>query len=387
VVSAMHVRRFSGAWLGSLALAALLPAVAPAQVVPPYGPQPNLIAGGAVTGAIKSNGSSVFSQAACADLSNGATGCSTATGTSGATIPLLNAANTWSNTQSHNSGTLLLKGAVSGTTTLNAATNAGSTTLTLPAGTTDFTATGGASQVVKQASAGGAFTVAQLAPTDLTITPAVKVNLQLFTATGTYTPSAGILYAIAECIGGGGGGGGAIGGATSMTAGGGGGAGSYSRVRLTAAQIGASLAVTIPAAAAGGATGNNDGANGGDVTVTTLCVGKAGTGGGGGNFAGTGGPGGIAGTGDLTTTGQPGQNGTGASITTVTGNTALGGATQWGGPPGPSVVSGVAISGAAAGATSYGAGGNGGATDGTASTAAGGNGAKGVVLVTEFLSQ
>ncbi len=33
---------------------------------------------------------------ACADLSNGATGCSTSTGTSGATIPLLNGANTWS---------------------------------------------------------------------------------------------------------------------------------------------------------------------------------------------------------------------------------------------------------------------------------------------------
>lgn len=39
------------------------------------------------------------SQIACANLSNGATGCSTATGTSGATIPLLNAANTWSATQ------------------------------------------------------------------------------------------------------------------------------------------------------------------------------------------------------------------------------------------------------------------------------------------------
>jgi hypothetical protein len=35
---------------------------------------------------------------ACADLSNGATGCSTATGTSGATIPLLNGANTYSGT-------------------------------------------------------------------------------------------------------------------------------------------------------------------------------------------------------------------------------------------------------------------------------------------------
>lgn len=36
------------------------------------------------------------SQISCSSLSNGATGCSTATGTSGGTIPLLNGANTWS---------------------------------------------------------------------------------------------------------------------------------------------------------------------------------------------------------------------------------------------------------------------------------------------------
>ncbi len=44
---------------------------------------------------------------------------------------------------------------------------AGTNTLTFPAGTTDFSATGGASQVVKQTSAGGAFTVARLACADL----------------------------------------------------------------------------------------------------------------------------------------------------------------------------------------------------------------------------
>jgi hypothetical protein len=46
-----------------------------------------------ITGVLKGNGTAV-SQAACADLSNGATGCSTATGTSGATIPLNNGNNT-----------------------------------------------------------------------------------------------------------------------------------------------------------------------------------------------------------------------------------------------------------------------------------------------------
>ncbi len=55
---------------------------------------------GAVSGALKANGSGTVAQAACADLSNGATGCSVATGTSGATIPLLNGTNVWSGQQS-----------------------------------------------------------------------------------------------------------------------------------------------------------------------------------------------------------------------------------------------------------------------------------------------
>jgi hypothetical protein len=54
---------------------------------------------GSVTGALKGNGSGTVSQAACADLSNGATGCSTAIGTSGGTIPLLNGTNVWSGQQ------------------------------------------------------------------------------------------------------------------------------------------------------------------------------------------------------------------------------------------------------------------------------------------------
>lgn len=61
---------------------------------------------GTISGALKGNGSGVVSQAACADLSNGATGCSTATGTSGATIPLLNGTNTWSGQQSGSVTTL-----------------------------------------------------------------------------------------------------------------------------------------------------------------------------------------------------------------------------------------------------------------------------------------
>lgn len=53
-----------------------------------------------VTGVLKfAPTTGAFSQGACADLSNGATGCSTATGTSGATIPLNNSKNTFSASQ------------------------------------------------------------------------------------------------------------------------------------------------------------------------------------------------------------------------------------------------------------------------------------------------
>lgn len=62
---------------------------------------------------------------------------------------------------------LILRGATSGSVTVKAAAVAGSNTLTLPAGTTDFSATGGADFVLKQESAGAAITVAQLAAADL----------------------------------------------------------------------------------------------------------------------------------------------------------------------------------------------------------------------------
>lgn len=64
-------------------------------------------------------------------------------------------------------GQINLNGSTSGKVVLKAAAIAGANTLTLPAGTTDFSATGGTSQVVKQTSSGGAFTVAQLAASDL----------------------------------------------------------------------------------------------------------------------------------------------------------------------------------------------------------------------------
>lgn len=59
------------------------------------------------------------------------------------------------------------RGATSGGLTIKAPAVAGTNTLTFPAGTTDFSATGGASQFVRQNTAGGAFTVIRPVCADL----------------------------------------------------------------------------------------------------------------------------------------------------------------------------------------------------------------------------
>jgi hypothetical protein len=67
-------------------------------------------------------------------------------------------------------GGLTILGTGSGGVTVKVPAVAGSNTLTLPAGTTDFSATGGASQVVRQSAAGGPLTVGQLAAADILTT-------------------------------------------------------------------------------------------------------------------------------------------------------------------------------------------------------------------------
>lgn len=64
-------------------------------------------------------------------------------------------------------GSIVLPGSTSGTLTVKSAAVAGTNTLTLPAGTTDLSATGGTSQVLKQTSSGSALTVARLVCSDL----------------------------------------------------------------------------------------------------------------------------------------------------------------------------------------------------------------------------
>jgi hypothetical protein len=212
----------------------------------------------------------------------------------------------------------------------------------------------------------------------------VRVIIQTFTATGTYTPTSGMVYAQIECWGGGGGGGGTASASASTGSGGaGGGAGSPSLKISTAAAVGASQVVTIGAAGTAGASGNNAGGAGGDTSVGTLCIGKGGSGGGGSAGSGsvTVGAGGVAGTGDVTGTGMPGG-----------GFPAINGAQGYGGNGGsatPVGAGGAAIMTATTATGNVGtgraSGGGGGASFNGNGAAAGAAGTAGYVKVTEYV--
>jgi hypothetical protein len=203
------------------------------------------------------------------------------------------------------------------------------------------------------------------------------VKKQVFTSSGTYTPSANLLYAIIECVGGGGGGGG------------------YSRTLASATTIGASQTVTIGAAGSGGAAGANNGTAGGNTSVGTLCVANGGNLG---QFAsvgqfGLGGAGGAIGTGDITAGG--GGAGTGIYSTVSPASAAFlpsgaGGSSVFGGG-GKAILNGSGGGGSTNGnaGIGYGAGGSGGSSQQQSSgttSAAGGNGTAGIVVITEFCS-
>lgn len=100
------------------------------------------------------------------------------------------------------------------------------------------------------------------------------ISVQTFATAGTftYTPTANMLYCFIQICGGGGAGGSALGGVTTIAAAGGGSPGAYAQGWLTAASIGASQSLTIGAAGAPGAAGNNPGGIGGTSTFGTSPV-------------------------------------------------------------------------------------------------------------------
>jgi hypothetical protein len=209
-----------------------------------------------------------------------------------------------------------------------------------------------------------------------------SINVQTFSSSGIYTPTAGMVYCTIECMGAGGGGGGTI---TSTSSGvfaaAGGGAGGYSRKTVAAAVIGASQTVTIGSGGTGGVAGNNVGVTGGTTQVGSISIATGGTGGGGNNqTAPAGGIGGHGTAGDILAYGANGQGGTASIINTILVRAGAGASSQWG--QGGSDVFGTTGSNAAG----YGAGGAGGGSVSNNGAQSGGAGSKGFVIITEYIT-
>lgn len=217
---------------------------------------------------------------------------------------------------------------------------------------------------------------------------ASTINLQVFTSNGTYTPTAGLRYALMIATGGGGGGGGAdCTDSSAGTMGGGGGAGATAIGVFSASTIGASRSITIGAGGTAGSDTGGNGGNGGTTTVSELL--SAGGGFGGEGIAANnhdrvanGGSGGSATVGALLIAGGGGGAGTSPFTSTGIIHSGVGGASFWGGGGrGQAINTGVSIAGEAGRA--YGSGGSGAVSQNTTG-AAGGAGANGVVVILEF---
>ena len=203
--------------------------------------------------------------------------------------------------------------------------------------------------------------------------------VQVFTSSGTYTPSGpGVTLAIVECIGGGGAGGSANAtGAGNLASGSGGGSGGYSRKIISAPT---SQPITI---GAGGLGASGVGNNGGDTSFGSVCVAHGGLGGPPATYGtswGPGGAGGASGVGDIVVAGNAGNGGSygvGGVEPASGGCSYLGGAATGPVPSINNYVVGVAASG-------YGSGGSGAFAWTGTGTAVGGNGSPGICIVTEY---
>jgi hypothetical protein len=125
------------------------------------------------------------------------------------------------------------------------------------------------------------------------VVPDATDNIVQITASGTYTPPAGLreVVVFAQAPGGGGGGGRSNGTGGSATGGGAGGSGAYVIRRIPASSLGAPVTVTIGAAGSGGAgaapaSNGGNGTDGGDVSFGAFVIAKGGVGGLGGSASG-----------------------------------------------------------------------------------------------------
>jgi hypothetical protein len=207
----------------------------------------------------------------------------------------------------------------------------------------------------------------------------VSKNFQVFTSSGTYTPTAGMVYCDIEVVGSGGGGGGVN--TTQGTAAGGGGGGGYAKSTFSAATIGASQTVTIGAAGAAGSSGGGNGGAGNQTFVGALIGANGGGGGTGSTTLGppqTGGGGGAASSGTIQITGTPG--GIGMYVQTTSPIPGFGGSAAGIGGGG-----GQAVSNGGAGTAGTRGGGGSGACNGASSASAGGPGGAGYCIITEYI--
>jgi hypothetical protein len=220
------------------------------------------------------------------------------------------------------------------------------------------------------------------------ISPGSLVNVQIFTASGTYTPNANATKAIVKGVGGGGAGGGTnITGPASTAAGGGGGSGAYGEIYISSGLT----TETVTVGAGGTPNAGGAGGNGGTSVFGGLMVLPGGSGGGDGSTVsaypaasgigpGSSGPPSGTGTFLLAVPGQGGKSGVplgnGLVIPGSGGSNPIGNGGQGTLTTGTSVGLG--------GAQGYGSGGAGFTSFNNAANQAGYAGAPGIMLVFEY---
>ncbi|MGC0863478.1 hypothetical protein [Pantoea agglomerans] len=215
------------------------------------------------------------------------------------------------------------------------------------------------------------------------VNPGALINMQLFTASGTYTPTPGTKSIVVEVQGAGGGAGGIGGAGTGTVAiGNGGAAGGYAKSRLTSGFSGG-ISITVGTGGPGGNLAPTNGTDGGLSSFGSAIIANGGAGGLGQNqttppYSVTGSLGGIATGGNIVNM-RGGASANGAALSTGSVLPGIGGAAVLGLPVLSPANNGAPIYAA----FGYGAGGGGSYAFNRAGFS-GGSGANGVVIIWEY---